>query len=96
MSGQLNWEAIGDRLSLLRLASGYKQQKTFADLLEASHGQYNHWERGRQIIPVEYAARVCSHTDATLDYIYLGRLYGLSTELRLKIRALLAGRDAQA
>lgn len=88
MSGELSWKSVGERLSLLRVAKGFKYQKAFADLLDANPGQYNHWERGRQVIPVEYAVKVCILTGATLDYIYLGKTSGLPIGLASKLKIL--------
>lgn len=87
----MSWKSVGERLSLLRKAKGHKHQNTFADLIDAKPGQYNHWERGRQIIPVEYAVKVCIHTGATLDYIYLGKTSGLSMGLATELKILPVG-----
>ncbi len=81
MSNELSWSSVGKRLELLRAAKGVKQQKIFADLIGASAGQYNNWALGRQIIPVEYAVKVCGMTGATLDYIYLGNSSALPMHL---------------
>jgi transcriptional regulator with XRE-family HTH domain len=91
MSSELSWKSVGERLSLLRKAYGHKHQNTFAPLLDAKPGQYNHWERGKQIIPVEYAARICILTGATLDYIYLGKTSGLPMGLASELRILPVG-----
>jgi transcriptional regulator with XRE-family HTH domain len=81
MSSELSWSAVGKRLELLRKAYGVKQQKQFAELIQASGAQYNNWALGRQIIPVEYAVKICGLTGATLDYIYLGKSSGLPMHL---------------
>lgn len=77
MSSELSWQAVGHRLMLLRKAKGFEHQNVWATLLDAKPAQYNHWERGRQVIPVEFAVKVCSLTGATLDYIYLGNASAL-------------------
>lgn len=88
MSREYKWAEVGKRLKLLRLAKGVKHQKPYADLLGATEGRYSHWERGWQIIPVEYAAKVSGLTGATLDYIYLGVSSGLSINLLSELMKL--------
>jgi transcriptional regulator with XRE-family HTH domain len=88
MSREYKWADVGKRLKLLRLAKGVKHQKPFADLLGASEGQYSHWERGWQIIPVEYAAKFSSLTGATLDYIYLGNSSAIPINLLSELKKL--------
>lgn len=91
MSNELSPKSVGVRLSLLREAYGFKKQNAFAPLVGASPGAYNHWETGKQIIPVEYAVKVCILTGATLDYIYLGKTSGLPLGLANELRILPAG-----
>ena len=81
MSNELSWSSVGKRLELLRAAKGIKQQKIFADMIKASPGQYNNWALGRQVIPVEFAVKICGITGATLDYIYLGNSSALPMHL---------------
>ncbi len=98
MSSELSPKSVGVRLSLLRKAYGHKHQNTFAPLLDVKPGAYNHWETGKQIIPVEHAVKVCILTGATLDYIYLGKTsglpLGLATELRILPEGLLGSSNA--
>lgn len=83
--GHCNWKAIGARLKSLREASGCKTQREFAETLGATVGQYNHWECGQRIVPVEYAAEIKLITGGTLDYIYLGNPSALPLHLAVKI-----------
>ena len=79
-------KSIASRVKALRKSLGIELRQPFADMLGVSVGRYNHWETGRQIIPVEYAAEVCAMTGATLDYIYLGKHSYLPLDLIVKLR----------
>lgn len=91
MSNELSWAAVGQRLELLRVSKGFTEQKVFADLIGVKPARYNHWERGRQIIPVEYATKICGMTGATLDYLYLGKASALPGHLLSELKILPPG-----
>lgn len=77
---------VGERLTTLRQAREW-QQKTFAEMLGAgmTPQKLNNYERGRDLLPVHYAARVCALTGANFDYIYRGLLGGLPGDLAAKL-----------
>lgn len=81
MSNELSPKAVGGRVKLLRLVSKPENQKVWAELLGAKPQQYNNWERGQTIIPVEYAVKICGRTGANLDFIYLGKTDGITRAL---------------
>jgi len=44
--------------------------------------QFNNWEKGARRIPLEHAETLCERYGLTLDFIYRGRLDGLSEYAR--------------
>lgn len=90
MSNEFSQKAVGARLKLLRLASKPDNQKIWAETLGAKPQQYNNWERGQAIIPVEYAVKICGRTGANLDYIYLGKTDGITLSLSKELDRLAA------
>jgi transcriptional regulator with XRE-family HTH domain len=77
MSNEFAPKRVAARVRLLRKAKGVLMQKQMATLIGAEEKQYNHWENGRQIIPVQFALKICGLTGATLDYIYQGNTSAL-------------------
>lgn len=78
MSEELDKKAIGERLELIRLASGYPNKprgaiKRWAEKFGWSQQEYGNWETGLQRIPPEPASAIMHKTGATLDYIYHGK-----------------------
>lgn len=69
--------AIGARLRKPRDSSGLNQ-KAWAERHGFNLTQYNNWERGDRRIPLEHAETLCDRYGLTLDFIYRGRLDGLS------------------
>jgi transcriptional regulator with XRE-family HTH domain len=74
--------AIGRRLEILRHGSTDLSQKAFAELHGFGPTRYNNWAKGNQRIPVEAAEQLCDVYGLTLDYIYRGRIDGLSENAR--------------
>ena len=71
---------IGARLERARLVMGLTTQRAMAERIGANVPQYNNWERGAQIIPVAFAAKLCPY-GFSLDYIYRGDLSNLPVRI---------------
>jgi transcriptional regulator with XRE-family HTH domain len=80
---------VGARISLLRQAKGW-QQKTLAEMVGEglTPQKLNNYERGRDLIPVHFAARLAVLTGAGFDYIYRGMLANMPGELAEKVAKL--------
>jgi hypothetical protein len=76
--------SVGNRLELLRAALRL-QDKTIAAMIHASPQKWGNWKAGRNVIPHDYAARLCAVTGATTDFIYrdvrVGMKAGLAEEI---------------
>jgi hypothetical protein len=79
---------IGRRIAALRRAYSDDSQKVWAARHGFSSTQYSNWEAGIRRIPVECAARLCDTYGLTLDFIYRGRIDGLSDTARKKVSSL--------
>lgn len=75
---------MGARLKRLR-ESQKVSQKVWSEMHGFNATQYNNWERGERRIPVEHAERLSDAYGLTLDFIYRGRLDGLSEYARRAI-----------
>lgn len=73
--------AIGERLKMLRDAHG-ETQKSWASRHGFNYTQYNNWEKGAMRITIQNAEKLCDLYGLTLDWIYRGRLDGLSEYAR--------------
>ncbi|RYH10425.1 helix-turn-helix domain-containing protein [Tropicimonas sp. IMCC6043] len=73
---------IGLRLVKVRQGFSDLDQKAWAEKQGFQRSQYGSWERGFRRIPIEAAERLCDSYGLTLDYIYRGRLDGLSEDAR--------------
>lgn len=74
-------QSVGDRLALLRKVREIPSQAEMARLIGCELKRYNHWERGRGQLPVEFAIEIAKLTGANLDYIYLGDMSALPKNL---------------
>lgn len=74
-------KSVGERLALLRKARGIASQSEMARIIGCELKRYNHWERGRGMLPVEFAIEIAKKTGANLDYIYLGEMSALPLNL---------------
>lgn len=82
---------VGQRITALREARGLRQNTLAAAIGEGLTPQkLNNYERGRVLIPVHVAARLCAVTGANFDYIYRGMMGTLPQDLLV---ALTAARD---
>ena len=73
---------IGARLERLMLAMGVPSQAAWARRHGFNATQLNNWISGVRRIPVEHAETLCESYGVDLDWIYRGRLSGLSESLR--------------
>lgn len=80
--------AVGKRLALLRTVLYVENQVEMAKMLKIDHKRYHVWEVGKGLIPVPQAIEMRRLTGATLDYIYLGEMGGLSAELAKQLAIL--------
>jgi transcriptional regulator with XRE-family HTH domain len=74
-------KSIGKRLAQLREAKGITSQIEMARIIGCELNRYNHWERGRIMLPIEFAIEIAKQTGADLDFIYLGETSGLPINL---------------
>ena len=82
---------IGYRLALTRRVWG-AQQQAFAERAAVNASAYNQYERGKRIISIQHALRLCDTYDITLDWIYRGDPSGL----RQQTWEIIKGLDAHA
>src|SRR6187455_3060391 len=77
---------VGERISLLRQAKSW-QQKTLAEMIGEglTPQKLNNYEKGRDLIPVHFAARLAILTGAGFDFIYRGMMGNMPGELAEKI-----------
>jgi len=73
---------VGERITLLRHAKSW-QQKTLAEMIGEglTPQKLNNYEKGRDLIPVRFAARLAILTGAGFDYIYRGMMSNMPGEL---------------
>jgi transcriptional regulator with XRE-family HTH domain len=76
------YAAIAERLEIVRLGFSELSKKDWA----AKHGfnqtQYQNWSSGERRITVDAAERLCNDYGLSLDFIYRGRIDGLSDTAR--------------
>lgn len=82
MAQDFPFAGIGSRLIRLRETYFDGPQREWASKHGFSPTQYNNWEKGTRRIPVDQAERLCELYGLTLDFIYRGRLEGLSENAR--------------
>lgn len=73
---------IAARLTALRKGLSDLSQKGWAEKHGFNQTQYNNWGKGTRRIPVDDAEKLCQLYGLTLDFIYRGRLDGLSENAR--------------
>lgn len=82
MAQEFPFAKIGSRLIRLRETYFDGSQREWATKHGFSPTQYNNWEKGSRRIPVDQAERLCDAYGLTLDFVYRGRLEGLSENAR--------------
>ena len=76
------YSAIGERVDLVRLRFTDMSQVEWSAYLGVSTGRYNNWKAGRRRITLDTAQKLCADYGLSLDYIYMGKLDGLSINAR--------------
>lgn len=84
-------ENIAARLKWLRGYVGLTQSE-FAESLGVTLTNYNNWERGRQRMSIDGALKVNQTYGTTLDFLYLGRREGLSSDMARDFVESLSGK----
>lgn len=76
------YRPIGVRLEAIRQAESNMSQKEWAEKHGFGVTQYNNWEKGVRRINVDEAERLCSLYEVSLDFIYRGKLSGVSENIK--------------
>lgn len=71
---------VARRLGLAREALGLDQQD-FGVRAGLSQPQYNQFEKGKRLLTLQSALKLCAHYGLTLDYLYRGDPSGLPYRL---------------
>lgn len=77
-----NFAEIGSRLEWLRRSHSDLNQRQWAEKHRFNTTRYNNWEKGVRRIPVDEALRLCDLYGLSLDFVYRGRVDGLSENAR--------------
>ena len=80
-SGPPRHTEVAERLIKLRRFMGWRPVEA-ARQVGVTKQLWNHWERGHGRPSVDDALALADLTGATLDFIYTGRRYGISAELK--------------
>ena len=80
-------DGVGERLTLTRRVWGLQQQE-FAERAGINASAYNQYERGKRLISIGHAHRLCDVYDLTLDWIYRGDPSNLRYQTAEAIKAL--------
>lgn len=79
---------IAARLRSARKAFSEMNRKEWAEANGFNATQYTNWENGTRRVPIDSAAILCDRYGLTLDWIYRGRLDGLSSTARSTLNGL--------
>lgn len=63
---------VGKRIVLLRAAKDGMEQTQLASGMGITPQKLNNYEKGRDLIPVHEAVKLCAVTGANFDYLYRG------------------------
>lgn len=85
MSDATPYRQIGARLAMIRTHFSDLNQGEWAQKHNFGTTQYNNWENGVRRIPLEKAERLCELYGITLDFLYRGKVDGLSENVRKAI-----------
>lgn len=79
---ELDKKRVGHRITMIRRAKDWSQ-KQLADLIGmgVSPQKLNNYEKGRDMIPVPIANKVCILTGVDLDFIYRGLMGDIPSKL---------------
>lgn len=90
MTATTQYEKIGLRLRALRTAFGGLSQRAFAERHGFNPTQYNNWELGVRRISFDCAEVLVDTYGLSLDWLYRGRVDGLSENARKALSSHLA------
>lgn len=79
-------ELVGERLRAFREALGLTPSE-MADSLEIERTYWSRWEGGKRMLPHEVGGLICENYPASMDYLFLGRVQTLPTDLAPRVRA---------
>lgn len=79
---------VGRRLRATASAVSITTTAELANFLGAERGQVDAWINGRALPPVPFMRRLCDVFGLTLDWIYLGKLGGLSYDRAILLQAI--------
>jgi len=82
--GAKPYEAVGNRLKLLRLAFG-KTQEELAKIIGVSIGMISRCESGSARLSADHMLILVAEYDVPMEWLYLGSTRWLSRELRHKL-----------
>ena len=82
MTERPDYSDIGQRLGKIREGFSELSQKEWARRHNFSPTQYNNWEKGARRISIDAAEALVERYGLSLDFIYLGRMDGLSETAR--------------
>lgn len=85
-SGDLTQD-VERRLALARKAIGVDQQE-FGTAAGLSQPRYNQYEKGKRLLTLDAAMKLCEHYGLTLDWLYRGDPSGLPYRLHDRTRLL--------
>jgi len=85
--------AVAARLQLTRDALG-KRQGEFARAADIKENTYNQYEKGKNLMSLEEAHKLCDAHNLTLDWIYRGDQSNLRAALADAIKAIRQARRA--
>lgn len=77
---------IARRLRALREAFSDRNRQQWAEMNGFNATQYTNWENGFRRIPIDAAERLVLRYGVSLDWIYLGRLSGLTSDAMERLR----------
>lgn len=78
MTERPDYTVIGDRLRRIREGFSELSQRQWAEKNNFNPTQYNNWEKGTRRISVDAAEALSNRYGLSLDFIYRGRVDGLS------------------
>lgn len=87
MPDEPQYREIGRRLEAVRVSFSSLGKGAWAEKNGFNHTQYSNWISGDRRIPVDASEKLCDRYDLTLDFIYRGKLSGLSENVLNKLES---------
>lgn len=82
MSDGPEYAEVARRVEAVRLGFSDLNKKAWAEKHNFKQTQYQHWSKGTRRINVDDAQKLCDLYGLSLDFIYRGKLDGLSDNAR--------------